>query len=192
MSSELPVSEEIFDVCDAEDVVIGQAPRSVVHARKLLHRAAHVFVFNARGELLIQVRSANKDEFPLCYTSSASGHLSTGEDYLESAERELAEEIGIVAPLQFLAKLPARRELAWEHTVLYLTQSDAAPQPDPYEVAEILTMSLPDVMEHLREVPEKFSPPFRVLLEWYVAHHPVMASGSRTTDEDPPSSLVAD
>ncbi len=165
----MPVPEEIFDVCDAEDHVIGQAPRSFVHANQLLHRAAHVFVFNSRQELLVQVRSATKDEFPLCYTSSASGHLSTGEDYLESAQRELEEEIGISAPLVFLAKFPASPELAYEHTVLYRASSDTPPCPDPGEVAEIRKFTLPDLMRHLQEQPEKFSSPFQVLLEWYVA-----------------------
>ena len=163
------MAEEIFDVCDAEDRVIGQAPRSVVHAQRLLHRAAHIFVFNSRNELLVQVRSASKDEFPLCYTSSASGHLSTGEDYLESAQRELEEEIGIVAPLEFLVKLPASPELAYEHSVLYRTRSDDVPRIDPVEVAELKRFTLPDLMRHLAEQPEKFSPPFRVLLEWYAA-----------------------
>jgi isopentenyl-diphosphate delta-isomerase len=161
--------EEIFDVCDAQDRVIGQAPRSVVHRDKLLHRAVHVFVFNTQNQLLVQLRSATKDEFPLCYTSSASGHLSTGEDYLESAVREMEEEIGLVAPLKFLGKFPASEDFAWDHTVLYLAHSDAEPQPDPLEVANILRFTIPELMQHLREDPAKFSPPFRKLVEWYAS-----------------------
>ena len=49
-------SEEIFDVTDEHDNVIGQAPRSEVHARGLLHRAVHIFVFNTAGQLLLQMR----------------------------------------------------------------------------------------------------------------------------------------
>ncbi len=167
--------EEVFDVCDSEGRVIGQAPRSYVHAQKLLHRAAHVFVFNSQNELLVQVRSATKDEFPNCYTSSASGHLSTGEDYLESAQRELQEEIGIVAPLEFLGKFPACQDLAWEHSVLYRAHSDSPPRPDPIEVAAIRQMTLPDLLKELEQQPEIFSPPFRVLVEWYVAKFPLTA-----------------
>src|SRR4051812_18180622 len=100
------MAEEIFDVVDEDDRVIGQAPRSEVHARGLLHRAASVFVFNRDGQLLLQKRSATKDEFPGCWTSSASGHLSAGESYDESAPREMREEIGIDAPLEFLHKFP--------------------------------------------------------------------------------------
>lgn len=170
MPPDLPTSEEIFDICDAADQVIGQAPRSVVHANKFLHRAAHVFVFNSRDELLVQVRSASKDEFPSCYTSSASGHLSAGEDYLESARRELEEEIGIAAPLEFLSKFAACPEMAYEHTELYRATSDVVPYPDPGEVAEILRFTVPQLLAHLQEHPEKFSPPFRMLLEWYAEH----------------------
>lgn len=161
------LQEEIFDVCDAEDRVVGQAPRSVVHRNRLLHRAVHVFVFNSQDQLLVQVRSATKDEFPNCYTSSASGHLSAGEDYLESARRELKEEIGLLAPLEFQAKFPASEDFAWEHTVLYRARSDQEPSPDPVEVAEVLRLTLPELLQQLRDEPSKFSPPFRELVKWY-------------------------
>src|SRR5687767_7689494 len=101
---------ELFDVCDAENRVIGQAPRGEVHARGLLHRAVHIFVLNSRGELLLHRRSTLKDEYPLRITSSASGHLGVGEDYAAAAARELEEELGIVAPLEFAAGFAACAE----------------------------------------------------------------------------------
>src|SRR5690349_12357388 len=122
------MSEEIFDVVDEHDRVVGQAPRSVVHAQKLLHRAVHVFVLNSRSELLLQKRSALKDEYPLCYTSSASGHLSAGESYEAAAPRELKEELGLAGELEWLAKFPAGPQTAQEHTVLYRTTSDVPPR----------------------------------------------------------------
>jgi predicted protein tyrosine phosphatase len=73
------MSEEIFDVVNERDEVVGQAPRSEVHRRKLNHRAVHVLVFNSRGELFLQKRSLKKDCFPGAWDSSASGHLDTGE-----------------------------------------------------------------------------------------------------------------
>ncbi len=79
------MTEEIFDVVDENDEVVGQLPRSEVHARGLLHRAVSIFVFNSSGQLLLQLRTPTKDEYPNCYTSSASGHLSAGEDYDDAA-----------------------------------------------------------------------------------------------------------
>ncbi len=161
------MTEEWFDVVDQEDRVIGQAPRSEVHARHLVHRAVHIFLFNGRGEFLLHLRSAEKDEYPLTYTSSASGHLGVGEEYEKAAEREFQEELGIVAPLERLVKLPASPETAYEHTVLYRAVSDELPTPDPGEIAEARFVPWSEVIELLRTHPEKFSPPFRLLVEWY-------------------------
>ncbi len=161
------MSEEIFDVVDEHDQVVGRAPRSVVHAQKLAHRAVHVFVFNSRGELLLQKRSALKDEYPLCYTSSASGHLSAGEDYVSAAPRELEEELGLAAPLEWLAKFPADPQTSQEHTVLYRTTSDTQPQIDPHEIDVVSFHPLDDISTMIGREPELFSPCFVTLFEWY-------------------------
>jgi 16S rRNA (adenine1518-N6/adenine1519-N6)-dimethyltransferase len=166
--AELAMAEEIFDVCDEHDQVLGQAPRSVVHAQKRLHRAVHVFVFNSQGELLLQKRSASKDEYPLCYTSSASGHLSAGETYETAAPRELEEELGLSGRLEWLAKFPAGPETSYEHTVLYRTITDAAPRLDPHEIAAATFHSLNDIACMIAREPHAFSPCFVTLFQWYV------------------------
>src|SRR5882762_9211354 len=113
------MSEEIFDVVNERDEVIGRQPRSEVHRLGLLHRAVHVLVFNARGQVFLQKRSMSKDKSPGLWDSSASGHLDCGEDYDACAVRELREEIGLRlnAPLQKLFKLAAGpetdREFVW-------------------------------------------------------------------------------
>lgn len=162
------MTEEIFDVVDADDRVIGQAPRSVVHARGLLHRAASIFVFNSRGQLLVQKRSADKDEFPLCYTASASGHLSAGESYDECAPRELEEELGICTPIERLHKFPAGPETANEHTVLYRTICDEVTNFDRGEIESISYLDLDDIAQQVAANPAEFTPPFRVMFHWYL------------------------
>jgi 16S rRNA (adenine1518-N6/adenine1519-N6)-dimethyltransferase len=172
----MAATEEIFDVCDEQDRVIGTAPRSRVHAEWLLHRAVHVFVFNTQGQLLLQRRSATKDESPLKLTSSASGHLGTGESYETAAIREMQEEIGLTGPLEFLVKIPASQETANEHTVLYRMMSDAPPTPDPAEILKMELVTLPEAQRMLAEDPEDFSSPLRVLLRWYFAQPHLMES----------------
>lgn len=172
-TSDMPVrdpQQEIFDVCDAADEVIGQASRAEVHARQLLHRAVHVWVFRSDGSLLVQLRSPTKDEYPSTFTSSASGHLDAGEDYPTAARRELLEELGLALPLEFIVKLPAAPATACEHTTLFVTKSDARPQPEADEISEVFYRPIEELLVELHSAPEHFSPPFRELLLWWSTH----------------------
>lgn len=164
------MAEELFDVCDADDRVVGQAPRAEVHARGLLHRAVHVWVFRSDGRLLLHRRSLSKDEYPGRYTSSASGHVDAGEAYETAAHRELAEELGLTARLQRLVKLPAGPETAREHTLLYVCRNDAAPNPDPGEIASIEWCTVEEIAARITACPEDFTPPFRSLFAWYLTN----------------------
>jgi 16S rRNA (adenine1518-N6/adenine1519-N6)-dimethyltransferase len=120
-------ADERFDVVDEHDQVIGTAPRAEVHARGLLHRATHVLVFNKRGDLLLQQRSALKDVHPGLWDSSASGHLDAGEDYAAAAVRELEEEMGIAgAEVSEVARIAACEDTGQEFVRVYRTRHDGA------------------------------------------------------------------
>jgi isopentenyl-diphosphate delta-isomerase len=115
--------DELFDVVDLDDQVIGQAPRREVHARNLVHRAVHVMVHDSDGRLFLQRRSLIKDTFPGCWDSSCSGHVDAGENYAVAARRELSEELGIHQPglpLRPLLKLSACPQTGYEFIQIYL------------------------------------------------------------------------
>ena len=130
------MSEEIFDVVNERDEVIDRKPRSEVHARGLLHRAIHVLVFNSRGEIFLQKRSMQKDRQPGVWDSSCSGHVDSGENYDETAVRELGEELGlkVSAPLQKLFKIDACAETDAEFVWIYRCESDGPFQLHPDEI----------------------------------------------------------
>jgi isopentenyldiphosphate isomerase len=115
------MNDEIFDIVNDQDEVIGRLPRFQVHRDSLKHRAVHVLVFNKRGEIFLQKRSRKKDCFPGAWDSSASGHLDSGEDYDACAVRELREEIGlsIGAPPNRLFKIAACPETGHEFVWVY-------------------------------------------------------------------------
>ena len=166
----LPVDpNELFDVVDEHDRVIGQATRGEVHARGLLHRAVHVFVFDSTGRLLLQKRAATKDEFPLTWTSSASGHVDSGEDYDTAVVRELEEELGLTGELKQEGKFAACADTSNEHVVLYSMVTDAPITADPDEIAECEFAGLPAIGDRIDRDPDTFAPSFRLLFEWFLA-----------------------
>ena len=122
----MSVSDEMLDVVDEQDRVIGVERRGDIHARGLMHRAVHILVFNSAGELFLQKRSMSKDEQPGKWDTSAAGHLDSGEDYDSCARREIAEELGIETdePLERLFKLPANPETGNEHCMVYRCRYD--------------------------------------------------------------------
>lgn len=163
-------ADEIFDVVDSNDNVVGQATRREVHARGLLHRAANIFVFNSHGQLLLQMRSEFKDEYPRCWTSSASGHLDAGETYAEAATRELTEELGLRSPLEYLTTLPAGPETANEFSALFRTVCDDPPEINRDEIDSVEFFDLGELATMVDTNPEHFTPPFRKLFAWYRGH----------------------
>ena len=130
------MSEEKFDVVNEQDEVVDRQPRSVVHQLGLKHRATHVLVFNARGEVFLQKRSMKKDRQPGVWDSSASGHVDSGEDYDASAVRELCEEIGLNAtqPLERLFKINACEETDGEFVWVYRCRHDGPFELNPDEI----------------------------------------------------------
>jgi 16S rRNA (adenine1518-N6/adenine1519-N6)-dimethyltransferase len=100
-------SDEQFPVVDENDEVQGRASRSEVHGNNLRHRAVHILIFNHVGNVYLQQRSRWKDRHPLKWDSSAAGHVTAGENYDETARRELKEELGIDVPLERIFGLTA-------------------------------------------------------------------------------------
>ncbi len=151
---------EWFDVVDALDRPIGKERREVVHARKLFHRAIHVFVLDAAGRMLVQKRSMLKDSAPGLWCSSCSGHLDAGEDYLAAAVRELEEELGLeIRPedlSQILSVSPCM-ETGWEFCRLFFLLDDGPYVFEPSEITELRSLALNELDEWVASGADEFS-----------------------------------
>lgn len=92
---------ELFDVIDSKGNPTGQiVSREKAHAEGIMHRTAHIWIIremDGRVQILLQKRSQNKDSFPGKFDTSSAGHIQAGDEPLESALRELKEELGISA-----------------------------------------------------------------------------------------------
>ena len=120
---------EWLDIVDKDDVVIGRATRDQIHAENHFHRSAHIVVFNSKGDVFVQLRSKLKDNSPGLWDTSAAGHVDSGEDYIDCAVRELAEELGIASTpesLTFVSELSPDIRNGFEFTRIYTTVSDQA------------------------------------------------------------------
>jgi 8-oxo-dGTP pyrophosphatase MutT (NUDIX family) len=95
-------SEEIVQIVDRDNQEIGAVSRRLMREQRLIHRACYILVFNAAGELFIQKRTQTKDIYPGCWDVAAGGVVLAGESYEQSAERELAEELGVRGRLELL------------------------------------------------------------------------------------------
>jgi isopentenyldiphosphate isomerase len=157
--------DEIFDIVNERDEVIGRHTRGEVHRLKLRHRAVHVLVFNARGEVFLQKRSLKKDSHPGAWDSSASGHLDSGESYDACVVRELREEIGLnieTTPPR-LFKVDACAETDQEFVWVYRHESEGPFTLHPDEIERGEWFAPEHVSRWVTERPQDFASAFRLI-----------------------------
>lgn len=159
---------EILEVVTMDDRVVGTATRSEIHAKGLIHRAVHLFVFNESGEIYVQRRSENKDMHPSKLDSSAAGHVDPGESYTDAAIRELDEELSLRDPVEEILSVTARPETDNEHVKLFRVYTRSVPQPNSQEICWGGFMSRKNLARLMSEKPEDFVPAFILLWNEFV------------------------
>jgi 16S rRNA (adenine1518-N6/adenine1519-N6)-dimethyltransferase len=154
--------EDIFDIVNERDQVIGAAPRSMIHQAGHLHRATHIWIFNSQGLLLIQLRSSAKDRHPRTWDSSACGHVDSGEDYLTAARRECCEELGLLHPpdLHEIAYCTDTAALDQEFVKVFLARHEGPFLPRPGEVDEVRWINPASLTPWMDQEPNAFAPSF--------------------------------
>ena len=173
------MSEELFDIVNERDEVIGQAPRDEAHRRGLRHRAVHVMIFDRRGRVFLQKRSPRKDCHPDRWDSSAAGHLMVGETYDAAARREVAEELGVTLapPPERQFKLAAGAATGQEFVWVYRAVHDGPFTLHPEEISAGNWFSPAEVSRWLARRPEDFAPTLPLIwARWFPADAPTDAA----------------
>lgn len=136
--------DELLDLVNEQDDVIGQVRRSEAWARRLSVRGVNAFVRNSRGQLWLPRRTADKRNYPSCLDMSVGGHVESGEDYLTCFRRETQEElrwdIDTLNWREIAAFSPFETTLSCFMRV-YEIQSETAPDYNPADFSEALWLT---------------------------------------------------
>jgi 16S rRNA (adenine1518-N6/adenine1519-N6)-dimethyltransferase len=160
--------EELFDEVDESDAVLGPQPRAFIHVNNLRHRAIHILLFNAAGELFLQKRSPWKDLNPSLWDSSAAGHVDSGETYHEAAGRELQEELGVSTPLKKIGKLESSPETSWEFVEIFTGHHEGPFQLARMEVETGAFFPMTKIKSWFSKRPQDFTPLFRLIFPQFL------------------------
>lgn len=163
------MADELIDICDKNNNLLGiKKMKSEAHKNGLWHRAAHIWVYNSKGEILLQFRAKTKDLFPNMWDVSAAGHVSAGEEPIDSVLREIKEEIGISAKkekIEFFKIIKwhgvFRRIINNEFYYVYLYKFDGDIvnlKLQKEEVEAIRFTPIAETEEGLKTHPEKYTP----------------------------------
>ena len=161
---------------DKDDNVIGSGTGAEAREKGIIHRIIRIFLFNSKGELLIQKRS-KKVPSPGKWDQSVGGHVDEGESYLEAAMRELDEELGITSiPFQEAAKFYTKNadgeKMIKRFNTLYLGNYDGGIKFNPEETSEVSWITLDELATWMKEKPQDFTRGFITAFDLYLEKHP--------------------
>lgn len=150
------VFDELLDLVNQNDQVIGSLERSKVYAAGLHNfRVINCFITNKRGQLWIPRRTAHKKIFPLCLDVSVGGHVSSGETYDEAFARELYEEVRL--KIQDISYEKIGTLNPQDHHVsafmhIYLVHSDATPEYNNEDFIEYYWLYPEEIIERMATI----------------------------------------
>ncbi|QMU78534.1 NUDIX domain-containing protein [Streptacidiphilus sp. PB12-B1b] len=129
-------ADELLDIVDAQDRVVGQASRGEATARRLRHRCVFVLARDADDRIFVHRRTPEKLVFPSLYDMFVGGVVGAGESYDDAARREAEEELGVhgLSPAPLFRFLYESAEHTWWSAV-YEARTPAAVEPQAEEVA---------------------------------------------------------
>ncbi|MFW0715380.1 isopentenyl-diphosphate Delta-isomerase [Pedobacter sp. N23S346] len=162
--------EEQVILVDVNDSPIGQMGKLEAHQKGELHRAFSIFIFNTKGELLLQQRALDKYHSGGLWTNTCCSHPRPGEDNLAAANRRLMEEMGMKADLTGVFNFTYRAEfesglIEHEYDHVFFGKSDLLPIINKEEVERYKYMNLNTLKQELLIHPSQYTPWLRICLD---------------------------
>ena len=166
---------EYVVLVNENDQQIGIMEKMAAHIVPRLHRAFSIFIFNSKGELLLQQRALSKYHSPGLWTNTCCSHPRNGESVDKAAERRLMEEMGMSCEMYevftFIYKAPVGLGLV-EHEFdhVFFGQSDETPLFNTEEVAAFKYMKLEDIDKDMKAHPECYTEWFKISFDEIIKH----------------------
>lgn len=154
---------------DKNDEELGIMEKLEAHEKGLLHRAFSVFLFNEKGEMLLQRRAQEKYHSGGLWTNTCCSHPKPGETPLEGANRRLVEEMGISAELHHQFSFSYKSDYdnglsEHEFDHVFFGDFSDAPKLNPDEAMDWKYISISELEDQVSRHPEKFTTWFTICL----------------------------
>lgn len=162
--------EELVILVDQNDTQVGVMEKMQAHVEAVLHRAFSVFIFNSKGELMLQQRAFSKYHSPGLWSNTCCSHPRPGEKTDDAAHRRLKEEMGFdcdfTEAFSFVYKAPFTNELTeHEYDHVFIGISDELPVINTDEAAAYRMVTIDNIRKEMNQDPEKFSVWFRIAFD---------------------------
>lgn len=161
------MTKELVVLVNEKDQQTGLMEKMEAHQKALLHRAFSIFIFNSRGQMLLQQRAWSKYHSPGLWTNTCCSHPRQNETLEQATQRRLMEEMGLQCAMQkafdFIYKADVGQDLT-EHEFdhVFVGTTDLLPQINPDEVASWKYMDMEELASHMQQHPEQYTVWFRI------------------------------
>jgi len=154
--------EQQVILVNEKDEVTGIAGKMEAHQTGLLHRAFSIFVFNSKGEMLLQQRAINKYHSGGLWTNACCSHPNPGDQIQEAAQKRLKEEMGFVIPIaksfEFVYKANFENGLTeYEFDHVFVGEYDGPVNYNKEEVMDFCYKTMRDIRDSLQTRPQNYT-----------------------------------
>ena len=162
--------KEYVILVDENDREIGTEEKMKAHEEAKLHRAFSIFIFNSKGEMLLQQRACQKYHSGCLWTNATCSHPRPGEKVAEAAHRRLKEEMGFDTELNrafhFIHKASFDHGLT-EHELdhVFLGNYDGPIQLNSDEADDYRWIALETLKQEMKQNPEKYTVWFKIAFD---------------------------
>ncbi len=160
---------ELVILVDENDKEIGTGEKMKTHKEGKLHRAFSIFIFNSKGEMLLQKRAKSKYHSGGLWSNACCSHPRPGEELEQAAHRRLKEEMGFDCDLQkafhFVYKTNLDNDLT-EHEFdhVFIGEYDEEVEINPNEAEDFKWVIIASLKEDVEKNPENYTVWFKIAL----------------------------